>query len=78
MVASHTEAWIETEMKSESHGASAVASHTEAWIETGERSIFGGRDLVASHTEAWIETRTSAPKPSRRRSPPTRRRGSKQ
>ena len=58
IVASFTDAWIETYKSSLLLEALNVASFTDAWIETNimcKSEIFA---KVASFTDAWIETRT--------------------
>ena len=56
VVASFTDAWIETTKISINKVSVLVASFTDAWIETWVGS-FGFIGLgVASFTDAWIET----------------------
>ena len=57
VVASFTDAWIETANAYAYYGPSAVASFTDAWIETGGTSRPLSKNIVASFTDAWIETR---------------------
>ena len=56
LVASHAEAWIETQSVAKPLESRLVASHAEAWIETGLRPSSLDSGMVASHAEAWIET----------------------
>ena len=69
MVASFTDAWIETRIYIRSKSKAFVASFTDAWIETNSNRNYGGSAKVASFTDAWIETPTkhgqSPAKPSR-------------
>ena len=58
IVASFTDAWIETLQASKGVVTSYVASFTDAWIETNLDIIWGTYDKVASFTDAWIETAT--------------------
>ena len=56
MVASFTDAWIETEAAQFARHKNIVASFTDAWIET---EVYAGQAepaFVASFTDAWIET----------------------
>ena len=57
LVASFTDAWIETKPESTEKKLEAVASFTDAWIETEINDINEHVNLVASFTDAWIETR---------------------
>ncbi len=59
MVASFTDAWIETETWSRTANLDSVASFTDAWIETQAKFDVDGHILVASFTDAWIETSRS-------------------
>ena len=56
IVASFTDAWIETEDMKKGDFVREVASFTDAWIETN--TVFGYQRpwYVASFTDAWIET----------------------
>ena len=56
LVASFTDAWIETSFASLSRVWRVVASFTDAWIETGLKESRRSRYVVASFTDAWIET----------------------
>ena len=56
IVASFTDAWIETDSMYRLTIPAFVASFTDAWIETGKRNAAGGGGGVASFTDAWIET----------------------
>ena len=56
MVASFTDAWIETRIYIRSKSKAFVASFTDAWIETNSNRNYGGSAKVASFTDAWIET----------------------
>ena len=57
IVASFTDAWIETWQTATSRFAFLVASFTDAWIETRIRKLLRVVSMVASFTDAWIETR---------------------
>ena len=60
MVASFTDAWIETMRRHYIDVLRGVASFTDAWIETYSE-ISGTPNLsVASFTDAWIETLSQA------------------
>ncbi len=78
VVASITEAWIETPPGGSPIEPHGVASITEAWIETRAPEQQLPVDRVASITEAWIETDNPGIRFPPERSPPSRRRGSKQ
>ena len=56
LVASFTDAWIETLASRSINSGSVVASFTDAWIETGNMWVKGSLVQVASFTDAWIET----------------------
>ena len=56
IVASFTDAWIETEFEDKIAEAGQVASFTDAWIETFAYPVEGLHGFVASFTDAWIET----------------------
>ena len=56
VVASFTDAWIETRMARSTAIMYWVASFTDAWIETEINDINEHVNLVASFTDAWIET----------------------
>ena len=56
LVASFTDAWIETCKVPKRWIIASVASFTDAWIETGELIETITALLVASFTDAWIET----------------------
>ena len=55
-VASFTDAWIETYLKSKEYETVRVASFTDAWIETLWELSQAAKRRVASFTDAWIET----------------------
>ena len=57
LVASFTDAWIETIRFPCARFGRIVASFTDAWIETRSQSILYEKYQVASFTDAWIETR---------------------
>ena len=57
IVASFTDAWIETADGCTIKSSPSVASFTDAWIETTLISIKFPALVVASFTDAWIETR---------------------
>ena len=57
LVASFTDAWIETYENTVLGDVTKVASFTDAWIETSSFFLFILFFLVASFTDAWIETR---------------------
>ena len=59
IVASFTDAWIETARPKVWWCPAYVASFTDAWIETLPSSSTGVEDVVASFTDAWIETQAS-------------------
>ena len=56
VVASFTDAWIETSTQVESALVKLVASFTDAWIETFVLCSNKMKRAVASFTDAWIET----------------------
>ena len=56
LVASFTDAWIETLVAKNTNSLTVVASFTDAWIETDWLPSPGGIAKVASFTDAWIET----------------------
>ena len=56
MVASFTDAWIETRIYIRSKSKAFVASFTDAWIETFVLRRLPYMTAVASFTDAWIET----------------------
>ena len=57
LVASFTDAWIETADNTEEYQPPFVASFTDAWIETVfVCHVWKRTDQVASFTDAWIET----------------------
>ena len=56
MVASFTDAWIETVYNTTDKAIKVVASFTDAWIETGCLRLASVSRWVASFTDAWIET----------------------
>ena len=56
LVASFTDAWIETFLGRCSGLYVSVASFTDAWIETLPNSGAFSKERVASFTDAWIET----------------------
>ena len=56
MVASFTDAWIETSVKDVIIVEGLVASFTDAWIETVKSGWLREWKEVASFTDAWIET----------------------
>ena len=56
MVASFTDAWIETGRCLCKDSRRNVASFTDAWIETLRYAIGLKEEAVASFTDAWIET----------------------
>ena len=56
LVASFTDAWIETELRRLPCKTAGVASFTDAWIETKARIMKARKREVASFTDAWIET----------------------
>ena len=56
IVASFTDAWIETIMEQVGQTDVDVASFTDAWIETTALTVGGHTKIVASFTDAWIET----------------------
>ena len=56
IVASFTDAWIETCYHGDRNYWLRVASFTDAWIETFENAPELGKEFVASFTDAWIET----------------------
>ena len=56
VVASFTDAWIETNFVRISSPVMRVASFTDAWIETTHRQARSHCCTVASFTDAWIET----------------------
>ena len=56
LVASFTDAWIETSFLVISKLQLLVASFTDAWIETLEDAENLEKEKVASFTDAWIET----------------------
>ena len=56
LVASFTDAWIETGLKESRRSRYVVASFTDAWIETVIRKSLKAVLMVASFTDAWIET----------------------
>ena len=57
LVASFTDAWIETDNAIKLSGLEVVASFTDAWIETDQARACAFSSFVASFTDAWIETR---------------------
>ena len=57
LVASFTDAWIETDTSSLVESYYTVASFTDAWIETWVKSTLIPSPSVASFTDAWIETK---------------------
>ena len=57
VVASFTDAWIETLPIEALLNATYVASFTDAWIETAWNGLGMSVQQVASFTDAWIETR---------------------
>ena len=56
LVASFTDAWIETSVPPADVAGPIVASFTDAWIETALSELVGAKSAVASFTDAWIET----------------------
>ena len=56
IVASFTDAWIETVIHYLSLYLYRVASFTDAWIETIKIPLKTEEKVVASFTDAWIET----------------------
>ena len=56
VVASFTDAWIETLNLFRFHKLLCVASFTDAWIETLAPGEIDKLNEVASFTDAWIET----------------------
>ena len=56
LVASFTDAWIETKEMRHRYQSPGVASFTDAWIETEEMRHRYRHPKVASFTDAWIET----------------------
>ena len=56
IVASFTDAWIETLAMLNAVYPTQVASFTDAWIETKKSDGKGYLHYVASFTDAWIET----------------------
>ena len=56
IVASFTDAWIETKRGTTTREIGNVASFTDAWIETLNNSRVFIQLPVASFTDAWIET----------------------
>ena len=56
IVASFTDAWIETPKAPATPVAGEVASFTDAWIETWYTCRKSSTIIVASFTDAWIET----------------------
>ena len=56
MVASFTDAWIETKKDNSEDKIRQVASFTDAWIETSYILLSLFIHGVASFTDAWIET----------------------
>ena len=56
LVASFTDAWIETKNIEYHADIQCVASFTDAWIETFDRGHKQQHQTVASFTDAWIET----------------------
>ena len=56
LVASFTDAWIETNKTYSAHITVKVASFTDAWIETNVMAGIFTTSVVASFTDAWIET----------------------
>ena len=56
IVASFTDAWIETSVVIHRLYVFLVASFTDAWIETKARIMKARKREVASFTDAWIET----------------------
>ena len=56
LVASFTDAWIETGCCPVWIAYCSVASFTDAWIETIGRTPLSKVEGVASFTDAWIET----------------------
>ena len=56
VVASFTDAWIETIFSMRLSRMTMVASFTDAWIETWVKSTLIPSPSVASFTDAWIET----------------------
>ncbi len=76
-VASHVEAWIETNRIVAEWGKDIVASHVEAWIETVTIRLRPLGVIVASHVEAWIETSSISTAAVSILSPPMWRRGLK-
>ena len=61
LVASFTDAWIETAKKYPNLMKVTVASFTDAWIETVMAGNMVTIRLVASFTDAWIETSFPTP-----------------
>ena len=56
LVASFTDAWIETLLNPFAKSSDLVASFTDAWIETEWVQRIISWIIVASFTDAWIET----------------------
>ena len=56
IVASFTDAWIETPSYAQIELNWLVASFTDAWIETTGSKVWWRSAYVASFTDAWIET----------------------
>ena len=56
LVASFTDAWIETISEGVIDKPEIVASFTDAWIETCRHVRLLSLSRVASFTDAWIET----------------------
>ena len=77
LVASFTDAWIETLLVIFVTPLLWVASFTDAWIETVYQVLFPLHRLVASFTDAWIETGRSLSEVRRMLSRPSRTRGLK-
>ena len=59
LVASFTDAWIETKANAITTSYVWVASFTDAWIETMKSATLVLSGKVASFTDAWIETSMS-------------------
>ena len=57
VVASFTDAWIETLHNRTTQNPPLVASFTDAWIETDVYKMVKFENGVASFTDAWIETK---------------------
>ena len=77
VVAPHTGAWIEIDIKGFVLSVVHVAPHTGAWIEIASATGLPLSPRVAPHTGAWIEMRIAPRGSYRPASLPTRERGLK-